>query len=45
MDDKKQTNLDTLTVKRNPTSNNELGTEKYLDDDLIKLLCTDSIKH
>ena len=34
--DKKLTNLDSITINRNPTSNNELVNKKYLDDELDK---------
>ena len=34
--DNKLTNLDSVTVNRNPTSDNELSTKKYIDDELDK---------
>ena len=35
-DKKKLTNLDNVTVNRNPSSDNELSTKKYIDDELDK---------
>ena len=32
--DKKLTNLDSITVNRNPTSDNEISNKKYFDDEL-----------
>ena len=32
--DKKLTNIDSITVKRNPTSDNELANKNYIDDEL-----------
>ena len=32
LNDKKLTSLDCITVNRNPTSDNELANEKYIDD-------------
>ena len=34
--DNKLTNLDSITVNRNPTSDNEVSTKKYIDDELDK---------
>ena len=34
--DKKLTNLDSITVNRNPASDNELASKKYIDDELDK---------
>ena len=34
--DKKLTNLDSITVNRNPTSHNELSNEKYVDGEIDK---------
>ena len=34
--DNKLTNLDSITVNRNPTSDNELSNKKYIDDELDK---------
>ena len=34
--DNKLTNLDSITVKRNPTSDNEVSKKKYIDDELDK---------
>ena len=36
LNDNKLTNLDSITVNRNPTSDNELSTKKYFDDELDK---------
>ena len=36
LNDKKLTNLDSLTVNRDPSSDNELSTKKYVDDQLDK---------
>ena len=33
LNDKKLTNLDSITVNRNPTSDNELSNKKYVDDE------------
>ena len=38
LNDKTLTNLDSITVNRNPTSDNELSNKKYVDDELDK--CT-----
>ena len=35
-DENKLTNLDSITVKRNPSSDNELANKKYIDDELDK---------
>ena len=35
-DKNKLTNLDSVTVNRNPTSDNELANKKYIDDELDK---------
>ena len=35
-DNNKLTNLDSVTVSRNPTSDNELANKKYIDDELDK---------
>ena len=32
--DKKLTNIDSITVNRNPTSDNEVANKKYIDDEL-----------
>ena len=34
--DKKLTNIDSITVNRDPTSDNELTNKKYIDDELDK---------
>ena len=34
--DNKLTNIDSITVNRNPTSDNELSNKKYIDDELDK---------
>ena len=34
--DKKLTNLDSVTIKRNPTTGSELANKKYIDDELDK---------
>ena len=34
--DKKLTNLDSITINRNPTSDNEVSNNKYIDDELDK---------
>ena len=34
VNDKKLTNLDSITVNRNPISDNEVADEKYIDDEL-----------
>ena len=34
--DNKITNIDSITVNRNPSSDNELSTKKYIDDELDK---------
>ena len=36
LNDKKLTNLDSVTVNRNPTSDNEVSNKKYIDDELDK---------
>ena len=36
LNDKKLINLDSVTVNRNPTSDNELSNKKYIDDELDK---------
>ena len=36
LNDKKLTNLDSITVNRNPTLDNELSNKKYMDDELGK---------
>ena len=36
LNDKKLTNIDSITVNRNPTSDNEVANKKYLDDELDK---------
>ena len=36
LNDNKITNLDSITVNRNPTSDNELSNKKYIDDELDK---------
>ena len=36
LNDNKLTNMDSITVNRNPTSDNELSTKKYIDDELDK---------
>ena len=36
LNDNKLTNLDSIEVNRNPTSDNELSTKKYIDDELDK---------
>ena len=36
LNDNKLTNLDSITVNRNPTSDNELASKKYIDDELVK---------
>ena len=36
LNDNKLTNLDSITVNRNPTSDNELSNKKYIDDELDK---------
>ena len=34
LNDNKLTNIDSITVNRNPTSDNEVPTKKYVDDEL-----------
>ena len=34
LNDNKLSNLDSVTVNRGPTSDNELSTKKYIDDEL-----------
>ena len=36
LNDKKLTNLDSITINRNPTSDNEVSKKKYIDDELDK---------
>ena len=36
LNDNKLTNLDSITVNRNPTSDNEASNKKYIDDQLDK---------
>ena len=36
LNDNKLTNLDSITVNRNPTSDNEVSNKKYIDDELDK---------
>ena len=36
LNDNKLTNLDSISIKRNPTSDNEVTNKKYLDDELDK---------
>ena len=36
LNDNKLTNIDSITVNRNPTSDNELGNKKYIDDSIGK---------
>ena len=36
LNDRKLTNIDSITVNRNPTSDNELSNKKYIDDELDK---------
>ena len=36
LNDKKLTNLDSITVNRNPSSDNEVSNQKYIDDELDK---------
>ena len=36
LNDKKLTNIDSITVNRNPTSDNEITNKKYVDDELDK---------
>ena len=36
LNDKKLTNLDSITVKRDPSPDNEVSNKKYVDDDLDK---------
>ena len=36
LNDNKLTNIDSITVNRNPTSDNELSTKKYIDNELDK---------
>ena len=36
LNDNKLTNIDSITVNRNPTSDNELANKKYIDDELDK---------
>ena len=36
LNDRKLTNIDSITVNRNPTSDNELSNNKYIDDELDK---------
>ena len=36
LNDNKLTNVDSITVNRNPTSDNELSNKKYIDDELDK---------
>ena len=38
-------NLDSSTVNRNPTSNNDVENEKYVDDSIEDVQLLDSIKH
>ena len=35
--DKKLTNIDSITVNRNPTSDNEVANKNYIDDDIDKI--------
>ena len=44
-DNNKLTNLDSITVNRNPNLDNELANKKYIDDELDKTLFLDLIKH
>ena len=36
LNDKKLTNLDSITVNRNPTADNKVVNKKYFDDELDK---------
>ena len=36
LNDNKLTNIDSITVNQNPTSDNELSNKKYIDDELDK---------
>ena len=36
LNDNKLTNLDSITVNRNPSSDNDLSKKKYVDDDIDK---------
>ena len=36
LNDKKLTNLDSITINRNPSSDNEVSNKKYIDDELDK---------
>ena len=36
LNDKKLTNLDSITINRNPTSDNEVSNKKFFDDELDK---------
>ena len=36
LNDKKITNVDSITVNRNPTSDNKISNKKYIDDELDK---------
>ena len=36
LNDKKLTNLDSITINRNPSSHNEVSNKKYIDDELDK---------
>ena len=45
LNDNKLTNINSITVNRNPTSDNELSNKRYVDDELKKILFLDLIKH
>ena len=44
-DKNKLTNLDNITVNRNPNSDNELANKKFIDDSIAKIHYLDLIKH
>ena len=45
LNDNKLTNLDSVAVKRNPISDNELANKKYIDDEIDKNSILKFIKH
>ena len=44
-DNTKLSNLDSITVNRNPSLDNELANKKYIGDELDKKLFLDLTKH
>ena len=45
LDINKLTNLDSVSVNREPSSDNELANKKYVDDSIGREMFPDSIKH